>query len=258
MVTIAIVDNEERRKAFAANFRAVGCKVLEFDSDTDITSHSVDVLCIHYRDDKEDVNKISRSLAVYYGGRGEPDDAWLTRKDTRPNSHRIWRPIPSATEALTQNESLELVEYVSAISDKNRGNALPSFLQPPRDVSTLIALSILCQGYIAACDPENFHLKRRLELLAEKVTAEDQFGRAGWWLNVLLKDAKTNSPEDVAASVAELKVCVNQQWSWSNVSSDTKPVFRLLDSIKYDSTPTEMVVKGALLSICQFLNQQQT
>ena len=151
MTTVFIIDREpERREAIASSFSKNG-NVQEFrHRELPSLNSNCDILLIHYRDDNADLANLDRTIAVYYGGNGEPDGDWDRRQDQRINSERVWLAIsPNGEGALTPQEAQELITYTESLKTSDP-KPKPKFLQPPQDYSVLVAISILCQGHLVA------------------------------------------------------------------------------------------------------------
>ncbi len=259
MIKISIVDSSAaRRKKLVQGFRNKSIAVNEYHSRAHPESHTTDILMVHYEDDMAAILNISRSVVVYYGGAGEPDGRWDSRRDQRPYCHRFWsRPIyPTGSGSLTDDEISELVLYASAIMRGEANIKVPAFLQPPPDYSTLIALSILCQGYLAAFAPSELGLDAALNKLIKEAGAEANIIKAGagWWLDLFGVIPESGSDNDKILEAANrLLALVKNEWTWSEVQ--LKPVIKLLSLIGEHSRIDETVVKSAFDKISEFLRK---
>jgi hypothetical protein len=199
------------------------------------------------------VLNISRSVAVYYGGAGVSDPDWPNRRDKRPNCFPFSarRINPDGSGSLTEIEISELILLASAISGGQKNIRIPSFLQPPADFTTLIALSILCQGYLAAIAPDELDLDDEFKKRIAEAGAKEAVESAGpkWWLDVF-----SFTEGDVCEAVGRLREAIEKEWTQSD--EKMKPIEKLLLSITSYSNVGEKVVKSALDAISDFLKMQ--
>jgi hypothetical protein len=85
------------------------------------------------------------ALTVYFGGNGGNDNAAPADAE-----YRIWRPVNAGSGILSPSEARELIEFAKQKEAGQPDAPLPNFLKNPRAVFMLPALSILCQGFLAA------------------------------------------------------------------------------------------------------------
>ncbi|MCX7176044.1 MAG: hypothetical protein NT159_19395 [Proteobacteria bacterium] len=268
MTSISILDGaSKRKKRLASTFQDVGCQVRTFGDNDPIAEHSTDLLLVHYGNDSDDVLKVTRSVVVYFGGGGEPDGRWASRKDRGPQCHSIWRAVaPDGSSGyLTSAEAMELVAFISDIKEGGSGT-LPAFLQTPPDYSLLVALCILCQGYLAVYAPEMLALDDQLKRLVEERSSKAKVGGAMWWLGALGEipdnDGRKILPqEDISDAVRRLEERLKRECKWPDETNlndrGLGPVKIMLESLT-SSTESEDrledgVVRCAFSAIDTFL-----
>jgi len=213
------------------------------------------VCLLHYGDLEEilaiDVLR-SAELVVYYGGSGEPDPRW---KEDLPEGNkgkeRIWRKIDrEGIGALTSREANQLIAYAKSLS-KGDKVAKPAFLEPSRKRNTLIALCILCQGYLAINGSENVDAKRASWLMPESGCKKD-VDCGAWWLNILCEDEDERKQSSIK-SAKKLMECVVKEWV--GTKENLKPVETLIESIVSESISKDGVL-AALTAIEGSLRDQ--
>jgi hypothetical protein len=154
---VVIIDSAEdgRRDKMAAAFEGLanvhlayntGQRVILSDSaNNELTALEPSLVTLRHFRDLPIKPDHETTITVYFGGNGGNDNA------APPTAlYRIWRPVGSGSGYLTTSEAKELLVFATAIKTKQEDLRLPNFLRDPRVISLLPALSILCQGYLAA------------------------------------------------------------------------------------------------------------
>jgi len=121
---------------------------------------------------------------------------------------QIWRAVGvNGDGALSAEEAIKLLEYVSRML-KGEQPDKPSILLPPTEVEHLSALSILCQGYLAA----------HAEGYDEPAGSEQE----GGWRPEEISDAlkQMGWTEDLLASAANGQPEKSHELSWWTSSFD--------------------------------------
>lgn len=148
-------------------------------------------------------------ITVYFGGNGGQDDA------APPDAlYRIWRPVSAGSGYLNNSEASELLKFAKGIKKKEEDIRPPNFLRDPRVFFMLPALSILCQGYLAAhALPEAVpSIKHALEHMGMPAFLEGGGDDVALLKRIIpLKRGETSSPDWWVKVLGKSKKSVEEQ-----------------------------------------------
>lgn len=241
-----------RRAGMASAFSQLQCKVVqagyssgskEFVGDHEIPA-TCGLLLVHGGDDSYLPALRKRIVArhiIYYSG----DGGYVDRKKLSvPSAPVIQRPILYARAALTPGEARELLEFSST-----DGAILPALLTPDLDDATLIALAILCQGYLAVYAKEASGSIEGLE-----PAVEPALQRMGW------RGTPHASAVQTKLETTEVSLWWNSALGFEERSEDACSTFRnqidQFESRLKDFWP--IAFPAELSKLCAFLRGPET
>jgi len=245
MLKIAINDSaSQRRDKMVGAYASVG-EVDEFYAGCSTTEMANNYLIVlqHYGDRDNSFAKSLQEkavLLVYYGASGEPDPRW-DKAAKGKNTERIWRLIcdKDGNGALTQTEAKVLLAYAVEL-EAGRKAGRPSILQPPKEYNTLVAISILCQGYLVANNPHEFGIDDAIQQRIRAQKAESEVVGTSYWF-------------DVFGNVAAMSTAVNKEWA--GAATQGGRIYPLLDALSNERAPTEPVIRSTIREIDSFFKK---
>lgn len=237
--------------------KAFSQEVSEYHARAPLNNHQTGILLIHYGDDSPEVLHVERVVTVYYGGAGEPSERetserWDKRQDKRENVERIWRAVSRDEEvSLTISEAEELKRYATALSGGLQPEK-PAFLKPSQSYQSLVALAILCQGYLVASDPKWAGLSVPMRQVVLESGAANMVASNIYW-ELPFAELDTEGTGNPVFAVQKLEARVRTEWTGSTVSRD--PVDKLLSEIAHRNVRNKPVVEKALSAIQEYFDR---
>jgi hypothetical protein len=252
---IVIVDPQdnslERRLNMVNTFTQLpNVRVTEYkklDSDTE------DVfLCIIHCGDNDLKDAVRAKWRIWYGG--------LEGQDNRAENgeYKIWRGI-SSDNFLTENEAAQIIDFF--LKDA-LGDIPECFLERTPTLSSISALSILCQGYLVTnSDSDNDIVKDALKAMGwntfktssnyakiihtDLSTKQSETQKTSWWLKPF-----DNDSVDTIISKAK------KEWDAQKSNVDFAPVEKLLKELEKETITDPVIVTNAYLKISDRLAQE--
>lgn len=210
------------------------------------------LLCLIHCGDKKLLNLVEAKVIIWYSGEQGDDSRCPEGQD------KIWRAIGSAQQALSIDESTELLDY--AVEKANgKKTEKPACLGSPATF-ILATFAILCQGYLAVHaeykeqdkDWKNQDIAPALEQMGwntvDKSLIPSSLGEKekvkkvrdpGWWWTVFDIDIEDRK---------SLLAAIQKEWGKSNdkeIPKDLEDLVKLIIA-KREVKPPKMVAKAYL------------
>jgi hypothetical protein len=158
---VTIIDRDEIRRTAMQNafkniakvqygFNPGGGSKNDFRADSSgalLKEFASSVLTLRHIGDSKFDTQLKTGLTVYYSGNGGDDRRYKELGDFK-SLKRIWRAVSGKLGVLTEMEAQRLIDFARNFQTNPQATE-PEFLNPPKTISAISALFVLCQGYLA-------------------------------------------------------------------------------------------------------------
>lgn len=220
-------------------------------------SNTEDVfLCIIHCGDNDLKDTVRAKWRIWYGG--------LEGKDNRAENgeYKIWRGI-SSDNCLTQEEAAQIIDFLFRDA---LGDIPECFFAPIPTLSSISALSILCQGYLATnSESNNERVKVALKQMgwdtfkdssndAKTIHTDlskknEETKQRCWWLEPF--DINCKQPEtEIRRQIDEVYEQIKKEWNVSKYGEVCSCIGELRDALKKSTSIDDPnIVANAYLAI---------